>query len=31
MSSKKTQSNQIHNNYASYEADVTAEATVLVQ
>jgi hypothetical protein len=31
MSSKKLQSNKIHNNYASYEADVTAEAILLVQ
>jgi len=31
MSSKKLRSNKIHNNYVSYEADVTAETTVLVQ
>ena len=31
MSSKNIQKTQICNNYASYEAEVTAEATVIVQ
>jgi hypothetical protein len=31
MSSMKLRNNKIRNNYASYEADVSAEATVLVK